>query len=89
MHARTAHLRRHPAHTRAPPPLPAVPALVYGEVILALVLDQVAGRRWMPLAAIATVAVAGVGHFIFAPWVYAFPLSADSHAARRWLSRWD
>jgi len=66
-----------------------VPALVYGEVILALVLDQVAGRRWMPLAAVAVVATAGVGHFIFAPWVYAYPLSATSHAARRWLSRWD
>ncbi len=76
------------APLRAPAPR-AVPALVYGEVILALVLDNVAGRRWMPLAAIAVVVTAGVGHFIFAPWIYAFPLSSDGHAARRWLQRWD
>ena len=29
------------------------------------------------------------GFAYFAPWVYALPLDADQHAARRWLKRWD
>jgi dolichyl-phosphate-mannose--protein O-mannosyl transferase len=35
------------------------------------------------------VGTAAVGYLIYAPWVYAFPLTGEGHARRRWLSRWD
>jgi len=67
----------------------AVPALCYGEMLVALVVEQLAGRRWMHPAMLVVVGTAAVGYLIYAPWVYAFPLTGEGHARRRWLSRWD
>jgi len=66
-----------------------MPALVYGEIILAVALEHVVGYRNMHWATIAVVGTAAAGFLVYAPWIYAFPLTPDGHARRRWLSRWD
>lgn len=66
-----------------------MPALVYGEIIVALVIEQLAGKRWMHLASCVVVGAAAAGFLIYAPWIYGFPLTSEGHARRRWLSRWD
>lgn len=58
-------------------------------MMLALVVEQLAGKRWMHFATVLVVGAAAAGFLIYAPWIYAFPLTSEGHARRRWLSRWD
>ena len=65
-----------------------MPALMYSQVIAALVLDYtLAGRRKAVFRA--CTAIAAVSYLYFCPWVYALPMSPESHASRRWLAGWD
>jgi dolichyl-phosphate-mannose--protein O-mannosyl transferase len=57
-----------------------LPALVYGHLTLALLVDAFLGD-WGNLAA---AAVAGGTWWYYMPWVYAIPLTEEQHAARRW-----
>ena len=66
-----------------------MPALMYAEVMSALVIEQFVGKRNMP-AAMKVLSVVVIGSFLFySPWVYAYPLTSESHARRRLLKRWD
>jgi len=48
-----------------------------------------AGRKWMPFAmGLLLLPVVSI-YLYYSPWIYAFPLTNDSHAQRRWLERWD
>jgi hypothetical protein len=47
-----------------------MPALVYGELILALVIQQLAGPRYFPLAAKLAILAVGLVWAYFTPWIY-------------------
>jgi dolichyl-phosphate-mannose--protein O-mannosyl transferase len=66
-----------------------MPALMYGEVVAALMVEQLAGPRLTPAAVKVLTLVVLAGFVFWAPWVYCFPLTAEGHARRRILKRWD
>lgn len=66
-----------------------MPALMYAELLTPISMDRLFGPRFMGLATSVVLATFLAGFAYFAPWVYALPLDADQHAARRWLKRWD
>jgi dolichyl-phosphate-mannose--protein O-mannosyl transferase len=57
-----------------------LPALLYGHLTLALLVDSFLGD-WGNLGGLA---VAGATWWYYMPWVYAIPLTEEQHAARRW-----
>jgi dolichyl-phosphate-mannose--protein O-mannosyl transferase len=66
-----------------------MPALLYGQVLTALFLDALAGRKYMPVV-FKTVCLTIITVWLFYfPWVYCFPLTNDGHQRRRLLKRWD
>ena len=66
-----------------------MPALMYGEVIAALMVEQLVGKQRMPLAMKLIMLVVLSSFCYYAPWVYAYPLTSEGHARRRLLKRWD
>ena len=60
-----------------------MPALLYGNLFLAIFVDKFAGRAGAAVVAAAT----GLTWLYYAPWIYGLPLSLEQHAARRWLVR--
>lgn len=62
-----------------------MPALVYGRLLVALLIDSFFGAGGCA-AAVAAVTAAWV---YWSPWVYALPLSFEEHAARRWMEKWN
>ena len=65
-----------------------IPGLLYGELMLAMMVDKMSGPqrdRAVRLIALAVV----VCFLFFAPWVYALPLTSEGHDRRRWLRRWN
>jgi hypothetical protein len=62
---------------------------MYGEVLTALMVDQLAGPKHMPTAAKVLITIIFASFLYYAPWVYAFPLTAEGHARRRLYKRWD
>jgi dolichyl-phosphate-mannose--protein O-mannosyl transferase len=66
-----------------------MPALMYAELVTPITMDRVFGPKYMGLATKLLLVLYTAGFLYFAPWIYALPLSADEHAARRWLRRWD
>ncbi len=66
-----------------------MPALLYGELILARVIEHLAGRAHVATAAKIVLLVVGGVWLHFAPWIYGFELTNDAHARRRWMPRWD
>ncbi|GAB0493858.1 hypothetical protein MMPV_005144 [Pyropia vietnamensis] len=65
-----------------------LPALMYGQLLAALVVDQLPRRlRYFVCCLI----VCGVlaAYLYWAPWVYALPRSSDWHQSRRWMARWN
>lgn len=66
-----------------------MPALLYAELLAAITVDWFAGPRWRGVAVrVYAVLVASVFLFNY-PWVFAFPITNDGHARRRWLPRWN
>jgi dolichyl-phosphate-mannose--protein O-mannosyl transferase len=66
-----------------------MPALVYGELIVARTLDLLAGPRFSGFATKLALAVVGLVWFHYTPWIYGFPLTNDGHQRRRWIDRWN
>ena len=66
-----------------------MPALMYAEIMTALVIEQLVGKKNMPQAMRVLMTVILVSFFFYAPWVYAYPLTSESHARRRLFKRWD
>ena len=64
-----------------------MPALVYGELIVARSLDLLAGPRYNGLVTKLFLAVIGLVWFHYTPWIYGFPLTNDGHQRRRWIER--
>jgi dolichyl-phosphate-mannose--protein O-mannosyl transferase len=65
-----------------------MPALIYGELLLARVIEHIAGKH-TPIAARVVLLVVGLVWLHYTPWIYGFPLTNDGHARRRWNPRWD
>lgn len=65
-----------------------MPALLYGELLLARVVEHVAGR-FTPSAVKVVLLIVGVVWLHYSPWIYGFPLTNDAHHRRRWNPRWD
>jgi dolichyl-phosphate-mannose--protein O-mannosyl transferase len=61
-----------------------MPAIVYGELLLALVSDRLLGLMGVSLVG----AVTGAAWVFWSPWVLGLSLSKEGHARRRWLERW-
>ena len=66
----------------------SMPALIYGELLLARVVEHLAGAR-TPQAARLVLLVVGLVWLHYTPWIYGFPLTNDAHQRRRWNPRWD
>ena len=66
-----------------------MPALMYAELVAPISMDRVLGPRFMATAAKLLLLAFAASFVYWAPWIYSLPLSADEHAARRWLKRWD
>lgn len=49
-----------------------LPALMYGELIAALLVDGLAGTRFMKIAFTASCWIIGISFLYFSPWLYAF-----------------
>jgi hypothetical protein len=56
-----------------------MPGLMYGELATALLIDALAGRRWMPVAFKVVLAPVVVCFLYYAPWIYLFALTNDGH----------
>ena len=65
-----------------------MPALIYGELLTARVVEHLAGRH-TPQAARVVLLIAGLVWLHYTPWIYGFPLTNDAHQRRRWMPRWD
>ena len=57
-----------------------LPALIYGHLTLALLVDAFLGDA----GNLAGIAVAGATWYYYMPWVYALPLTEEQHAGRRY-----
>ena len=66
-----------------------IPALVYGEMLTALLLEHLLPRATFRYAYKFVLLAVCAAYLYYAPWVYALPLTNDGHARRRWLPRWD
>jgi dolichyl-phosphate-mannose--protein O-mannosyl transferase len=66
-----------------------MPALVYGELIVARSIQVLAGPRYTALATKLALAAIGLVWFHYTPWIYGFPLTNDGHQRRRWIERWN
>lgn len=66
-----------------------MPALMYAEIMTAIMVDQLAGPKAMPMVSKVLIAIVFAGFLYYAPWVYALPLTSEGHARRRWYRRWD
>jgi len=66
-----------------------MPALMYGEIMSALMVQQLVGKKRMSTV-IKILLIIVISWFLFySPWVYATPLTGEGHARRRLLKRWD
>jgi len=61
-----------------------MPALMYGEIMTALLVDKLAGRKFMPLACKVILAVVLAVWLHFAPWVYAIRECGRRGSLSRW-----
>jgi dolichyl-phosphate-mannose--protein O-mannosyl transferase len=62
-----------------------MPALVYGNLLIALLVDRLAGL-W---GAVAVAAATGATWLFYRPWIFGYGLTEEEHARRRWLDRWN
>lgn len=66
-----------------------MPALLYAELLAARTVDWLVAPAWRNFAVrVYVLAVAAIYLFNY-PWIYAFPITNDGHARRRWLPRWN
>lgn len=65
-----------------------LPGLFFAQALGACGFDLIPPRG-RPAAAAFVIGSMMLAFVYWAPWVYATPLSAAEHSARRWLPRWD
>jgi dolichyl-phosphate-mannose--protein O-mannosyl transferase len=66
-----------------------MPALVYGELIVARVVEQLAGPARAPAATKIVLALVGLYWAYYTPWIYGAALTNDGHERRRLINRWN
>jgi dolichyl-phosphate-mannose--protein O-mannosyl transferase len=66
-----------------------MPALVYGELIVARSIQVLAGPRYTPMAAKLYLGAVGLVWLHYTPWIYGMGLTNDGHQRRRWIDRWN
>jgi len=66
-----------------------MPALVYGELIVARSIETLAGPRYVGIATKLFIALIGLVWFYYTPWIYGMGLTNDGHQRRRWIDRWN
>ncbi len=65
-----------------------MPALLYGEIAAALIIERLAGDLASHAFRVTTFFVVAIWVY-FAPWVYYLPLPQADIEQRRWLKSWD
>lgn len=66
-----------------------MPALMYGEMLAALLLDRLLGRWFSGTGFPFLMALVILAFWHFSPWVYCTDEPSSDHAKRRWLKGWD
>ena len=66
-----------------------MPALLYGEMLVALVAESVVGGALGPVSGALVALPAALCWVFYVPWYVGLPLTRAGHAARRWLMRWN
>lgn len=66
-----------------------MPALVYGELIVARVLEQLAGPKSAATMTKLFLAFIGLYWAYYTPWIYGAALTNDGHERRRLVPRWN
>ncbi|CDF36110.1 Dolichyl-phosphate-mannose--protein mannosyltransferase, family GT39 [Chondrus crispus] len=65
-----------------------LPALMYGQLLAALLIDALPRRVRVSLTVVIIATL--VAAFVFwAPWVYAWPIDGDAITRRQWMPRWN
>lgn len=59
------------------------------QVLGGLLVDKLTPVAMKPAVVKAILLVVVSCYLYYSPWIYAFPLTSEGHARRRWLPRWD
>lgn len=65
-----------------------MPALLCGELLVALVLDQLSGKQISKVTK-GYILMLAIVFLYFSPWIFAMGLTNDGHQRRRWNPRWN
>lgn len=65
-----------------------LPALTYGQLLTAMLVDALPRVVRLPLTAIILVSVLGA-FFFWSPWIYALPVDEKGIVIRQWMPRWN
>lgn len=65
-----------------------MPGLLYAELLTAMWVDRITRPYHNLLVNVCLLAVV-LGFVYWSPWVYAFEMKPEAHAARRWLAGWN
>jgi dolichyl-phosphate-mannose--protein O-mannosyl transferase len=66
-----------------------MPALMYMQILIGLLVEQLGGKKYSPILAKSVLLVIGLVWLYFTPWIYAIPLTHEGHQRRKWKERWD
>jgi len=66
-----------------------MPALCFGQIITARLLEVCVPARWHSAVFKAYLLVVVAVYLHFAAWIYAFPLQPEAQDRRRWMPRWN
>eukprot|EP00181_Compsopogon_caeruleus_P000738 CAMPEP_0184686522 /NCGR_PEP_ID=MMETSP0312-20130426/22776_1 /TAXON_ID=31354 /ORGANISM="Compsopogon coeruleus, Strain SAG 36.94" /LENGTH=300 /DNA_ID=CAMNT_0027141687 /DNA_START=1 /DNA_END=903 /DNA_ORIENTATION=- len=65
-----------------------IPGLYYAMLLSGICVEFLPPKVRVVVVVLAIIPMVW-GLIYWAPWIYALPIPADQHAARRWLKRWD
>jgi dolichyl-phosphate-mannose--protein O-mannosyl transferase len=66
-----------------------MPALAYGELIVARVIEHLVGPKHLATATKLYLLGIGLVWAYFTPWIYSPALTNDGHERRRFINRWN
>jgi dolichyl-phosphate-mannose-protein mannosyltransferase len=56
-----------------------MPALMYGQLLTATLVDMLAGRKWMPKVTRILISIVCICYVFYAPWIYAIRMYHHKH----------
>jgi dolichyl-phosphate-mannose--protein O-mannosyl transferase len=63
--------------------------MLMAQVLAGLLVDKLTPAHLKPGFVKLLLLVVVTCYLYYSPWIYAFPLTNEGHARRRWLPRWD